>query len=273
MQRLFGAAFGLALIWLAASAGTAGAGSVPLPRSIAAIGDSITQAYDVCCWYGNHPSNSWSTGGASWDGVKSHYERILAVKPGIAGHKYNDAVSGARMGDAPVQAKAAVSQGARYVTILMGANDLCTSSIGTMTPADTFASEFRSTLSILEAGLPSSSHIFVSSIPDVYRLWQLFHANSIATAVWSTAHICQSMLSSQNTDADRRLVRDREDAFNEVLNKECGVDSNCRFDGNAVFQTQFSSSDVSKLDYFHPSLAGQRLLAQVTWDASWWPSV
>lgn len=35
-----------------------------LPSSIAAIGDSITQAMDACCWYGNHPANSWSTGGS-----------------------------------------------------------------------------------------------------------------------------------------------------------------------------------------------------------------
>jgi hypothetical protein len=34
----------------------------PLPASMAAIGDSITRAYDVCCYYGDHPGQSWSTG-------------------------------------------------------------------------------------------------------------------------------------------------------------------------------------------------------------------
>jgi hypothetical protein len=48
----------------------------PLPSSMAAIGDSITRAYDVCCSYGDHPVQSWSTGSTSYDGIASHYERI-----------------------------------------------------------------------------------------------------------------------------------------------------------------------------------------------------
>src|SRR5215218_8644101 len=109
------------------------AASPPLPSSMAAIGDSITRAYDVCCSYGDHPGQSWSTGSTSYDGIASHYERIKQLTPAIAGHGYNDAVSGAKMAAAPTQAGQAASQGARYVTILMGANDLCTSSVSTMT--------------------------------------------------------------------------------------------------------------------------------------------
>jgi lysophospholipase L1-like esterase len=122
------------VVGLTLTAGPSGAATPALPNSMAAIGDSITQAFDACCWYGNHPANSWSTGWAGWDGVRSHYERILAHKPAISGHNYNDAVSGARMSDAPGQAALAVSQGAKYVTILMGANDVCTSSRSTAHP-------------------------------------------------------------------------------------------------------------------------------------------
>ena len=45
----------------------------------------------------------------------------------IKGHANNDSVAGATMADAPAQAASAVSQGAQYVPILMGANDVCTS--------------------------------------------------------------------------------------------------------------------------------------------------
>jgi hypothetical protein len=55
--------------------------------------------------------------------VQSHYERIRASKPVISGQVYNDAESGATMADALGQAGVAVSQGARYVTILMGARE------------------------------------------------------------------------------------------------------------------------------------------------------
>src|SRR5215210_2894636 len=106
--------------------------SPPLPGSIAGIGDSITRATDVCCWYGDHPAQSWSTGGGAFDGIRSHYERLVALNPGIYGHNYNDSRAGAKMRDAEGQAQAAVAQQAAYVTILMGANDVCTSSPSTM---------------------------------------------------------------------------------------------------------------------------------------------
>jgi lysophospholipase L1-like esterase len=261
----------LSIVLVAATSGAAAAANPPpLPSSMAAIGDSITQAADVCCWYGDHPANSWSTGDAGWDGVRSHYERIRALKPTIAGHQYNDAVSGAKMSDAPAQASRAVEQRAKYVTILMGANDLCTSSTATMTPVDTFRAQFQQTLAILNSGLPARSHIFVASIPNVYHLWEIYHGDFIAEWVWSTAHICQSLLSTSNTDADRQAVRDREAEFNAVLAQECGRYAKCRFDGNAVFNYSFSRGQVSLLDYFHPSLSGQATLADVTWRASWW---
>ena len=150
-MRKWISALAVAAMWVVAGPGVGPAAAAPpLPGSMAAIGDSITQAFDVCCWYGNHPANSWSTGGAGWDGVSSHYERIRATNPAVVA--YNDAVSGARMRDAPGQATRAVGQGARYVTILMGANDLCTSSTAAMTSVDTFRSQFRQTLATLNSG-------------------------------------------------------------------------------------------------------------------------
>ena len=259
------AALVVAFVVAGPAVGTAAA--APLPSSMASIGDSITQAFDACCWYGNHPANSWSTGGASWDGVASHYERIRAANPSVVG--YNDAMSGARMSDAAGQATRAVSQGARYVTILMGANDLCTSSTSTMTSVDTFRLQFRQTLATLRTGLPNA-RIFVASVPNVYHLWELYRYDLVARSVWAAAGICQSLLSLSNTSTQRSAVRTRNVEFNTVLAQECAAYANCKFDGNAVYNFSFSSGQVSGLDYFHPSLSGQAALASVTWAASWW---
>src|SRR5215218_3743913 len=259
------------LVGLFATAPVASA-APSLPRTIAGIGDSITRAADVCCWYGDHPAQSWSTGGGAFDGISSHYERILALKPSIYGHNYNDAKSGAKMRDAAGQAQTAVSQRARYVTLLMGANDLCTSSATTMTSVSDFQAQFASAMSILAAGLPAGAHIFVSSIPDIYQLWRLYHTNLTAQLVWASAGICQSMLSLANSEADRQAVVTREEALNQVLAQVCAQYAFCRFDGGATYNYQFSASDVSKLDYFHPSLAGQAKLASLTWTHSWWGS-
>jgi lysophospholipase L1-like esterase len=244
-----------------------------LPSRMAAIGDSITRAADVCCWYGDHPSDSWSTGGNLIDGVLSHYERILAASPAIYGNHWNDAVSGAKMSDGPRQASQAVSQAAQYVTILMGANDLCKSSPSTMTSVDQFRSEFQQTIQTLESGLPQGAHIFVSSIPNLYQLWQILHTDSLARFTWSTFGICQSMLSPNRTEAGRQRVLAREEQFNDVLAQVCGAFANCRFDAYAVFNFQFTTSMVSKLDYFHPSLNGQAALAALTWSRSWWETL
>ena len=259
----------LGLMFVPPTAGQA-APTPPIPKSMAAIGDSMTQAANVCCWYGDHPANSWSTGGAGWDGVLSHYERIRALEPAIAGNNYNDSVSGARMDDGPDQARRAVEQGARYVTILLGANDVCTSSPGNMTSVETFRSYYQQTLQMLFQGLHRRAHVFVASIPDVYQLWAIYHGDAVAEFVWDIANICQSLLSPARTDADRQLVRDRNIAFNQVLQEECAKYARCLFDGNAVFDYQFARADVSRLDYFHPSLTGQAHLAEVTWNAGYW---
>src|SRR5215216_6255218 len=243
----------------------------PLPASMAAIGDSITRAYDVCCSYGDHPGQSWSTGYTSYDGISSHYERIRQLNSAITGHGYNDAVTGAKMAQASTQAGQAVSQDARYVTILLGANDLCTSSVSTMTSSDSFRDSFRQAMTAL-LGQNQDRYVFVSSIPNIYQLWQVLHTNSTARWVWANFHICQSMLAATNTDTQRQQVKTREAAFNQILAEECAKYPRCRWDNWAVYNFQFSASQVSTLDFFHPSLSGQAALAKITWAKSWWPS-
>jgi lysophospholipase L1-like esterase len=149
----------------------------PLPDSMAAIGDSITQAVDVCCFFGNWPGHSWSTGNAPLDGIASHYERIRARNPAIRGHRWNNAASGAQMADAPGQARTTVGQGAQYVTILMGANDLCGWD-GTLTPTATFRAQFAETLDILR------TYNFAFTRPMVSKL-DYFHPSLCGQATLS----------------------------------------------------------------------------------------
>ena len=252
----------------AAPASLAALAAPPLPDSIAAIGDSITQAVDVCCFYGNWPSQSWSTGFVPLDGIASHYERVRALNPRVRGNRWNNAVAGAQMADAPAQARATVRQGAEYVTILMGANDLCGSE-GTLTPTATFRAQFTKTMAILRTGLPAS-RVFVASIPNLYQLWSVLRADPVAQAVWQAAGICPSMRSLLSSPAGRRAFVERQRKLNEVLRDVCASWSRCRFDNYLTYNYDFTRSLVSKLDYFHPSRSGQATLASLTWNASWW---
>jgi lysophospholipase L1-like esterase len=251
-------ALGIALVLILAGTATPASAAPPLPDSMAAIGDSITQAVDVCCFFGTWPGHSWSTGNAPLDGIASHYERIRARNPA------------AQMADAPAQARRTVDQGAQYVTILMGANDLCGWD-GTLTPTATFRAQFTETLDILQAGLPDT-HVFVSSIPNLHQLWSVLRTNPVAQVVWQAAGICPSMLNFFNSPADRQAVIDRERELNHVLDQVCATRSNCRFDDYLTYNYDFTPAMVSKLDRFHPSLTGQSTLAALTWNASWWGS-
>lgn len=262
----------LPLLFFFAIAAAQPAAAASYPKSMAALGDSISRAADVCCWYGDHPAQSWSTGNGAYDGIQSHYERLLSLRPAIKGSNFNDAKSGAQARDLPKQAETAVSQGAEYVTILVGANDLCTSSASTMTPVADFTAYIDQSLAKLNQMSPRP-RVFVSSIPNIYQLWNVLHTSSVAQWVWSSANICQSMLSTSNTEEQRQLVVQREEAFNRALETACGKYSQiCRWDNRAVYSYSFSTSDVSVLDYFHPSLKGQATLAGITWRASYWGS-
>jgi hypothetical protein len=140
-----------------------------------------------------------------------------------------------------------------------------------MTSPETFRAYFSQAMATLLAP-GQDRYVFVSSIPNIYQLWQVLHGNSLARTVWAAANICQSMLGVTRTEAQRQQVVDREKAFNQILAEVCASYSRCRWDNKAVYNYQFSASQVSSLDFFHPSLSGQAALARVTWGASWWSS-
>jgi hypothetical protein len=170
------------------------------------------------------------------------------------------------------QATTVVAQGVEYVTILMGANDVCTSSVSTMTPPATLKGQLATALQTLSSGLPNA-RIYVVSIPNVYRLWEILHTNFGAVLTWSIGGICQSLLANPTSTAAadvarRRQVYDRTVADNAAIAGVCAMFIHCRFDGNAAFKLQFVPSDVSTRDYFHPSVSGQAKAAAATWVAT-----
>jgi lysophospholipase L1-like esterase len=238
------------------------------PISMAALGDSITRAYNTGTLpFSDAPRNSWSTGTRS--SSQTHYLRILDAEPAIFERNFNDAVSGAKMADLASQVTTVNERQVAYVTILMGANDVCARSVDGMTSVDGFRSQFEEAMAALTAGSPRA-RILVASIPNVYRLWIILKDNRLARATWSAFDICQSLLEDpHSTDVDdvtrRRTVRQRTIAFNAVLDQVCALYIHCRFDDGAVFDDQFTSNDVSRLDYFHPSTEGQKRLARITW--------
>jgi lysophospholipase L1-like esterase len=256
---------------------TPAAAADPFPSSMASTGDSITRGFNACGFYVDCPSRSFSTGTDA--GVNSHYRRILAANPAVSGRNFNDAESGATAADLPGQIDLAVGQGVDYVTVLIGANDACAGSEAGMTPVATYRGHIDTALARLKAGRPGA-RVFVMSIPDLKRLWEVGKGNFLARSAWSLLGICQSMLanptSTSAADSARRdRVRQRVADYNAQLAAACAAyGSLCKYDGGAIFNYRFALSQVSGWDYFHPDTDGQTALAAASWAAgfAWTPA-
>ena len=261
----------LSLLLTFGGAGTSLAESepTPAPSTMAALGDSITRAFHSNCGLLNDcPENSWSTGSA----VDSHAVRLGGLT-GSAVRTDNLAVTGAVAADLATQASG-IAPDTDYVTVLVGANDACTDTVAQMTPVADFRLDIETALGTI-AGVAPNADVYVVSIPDIYRLWEVGSASGSARFTWWLYGICQSMLesprSTQRADVERRqTVRQRVIDFNAALSAECAeYTGSCHYDGGVVFGYPFVLSQLSTIDYFHPNVAGQQVLAGVSWDAGY----
>jgi lysophospholipase L1-like esterase len=249
--------------------------------SLDALGDSITRGYDSqgtgCGTLADCPANSWATG--TNVGVNSYYTRLKALNPSVllaqpvktSTTGGNDAVTGAKMGDLAGQAKNAVNapNTPDQVMILMGANDVCTSTEASMTSVASFRASYKSGLETLSKGIPNA-RIDVSSIPNIFNLWSVLHTSGSAQLVWGLAKICQSMLAKPTSEAaadkERRAkVQIRNEEFNTVLSEVCAEFIHCQYDKGAAFAIKFAAGNVGTVDYFHPNTSGQAIAAESAW--------
>jgi lysophospholipase L1-like esterase len=300
------AAIFVVTLLLALALWAAPASAVAPPEVMAALGDSITRAFNTeiappTCPTGpslDCPKNSWSTG--TNPAVDSQFQRIEAIDPGRNPVAFNDSRSGASAVDLPGQAQTAASQDPDYVTVQIGANDACRSTIAQQTPTATFRDQVQAALDALVEGDPKV-YIQMLSIPDINKLHTLFTSPPDPNALtrWSVFNVCQALLanplSTEQADVDRRAAfRAQVIAYNGALAEVCAEFKRCLFDNNAVFNSSFTAADVatvtntgglnifpfnvipvfgggfsnSTADYFHPSLQGQHSLAEISWTAT-----
>ncbi|GAB2600492.1 SGNH/GDSL hydrolase family protein [Streptomyces capparidis] len=243
------------------------------PRSLAAVGDSITRGFDACRLLSDCPEVSWVTGSdARVDSLASRLlPKAAAGSSGpAAGGSWNLARSGARMADLPGQVRAAAAKDPDLVVILIGANDACRATPEAMTPVDDFRADFEESLATVRRELPEA-RIVVGSVPDLEQLWRVGRESPTARQVWRLG-ICPSMLAdAESTDpADERrraAVTERVERYNEVLQTSCEEVPGCVHDGGAVHEYRFTEEQLSPWDWFHPSVEGQAELARVLYEA------
>ena len=121
----------------------------------------------------------------------------------------------------------------------------------------------------------------MASIPNLRTCTTVNKGSSSARFTWSLLGICQSMLANPTSieQADIDAARRGADAGQRVQRgssqQACGRYAGlCRYDGGAVVRrTTFTKAHISTRDYFHPSLAGQALLADARGPQTQWALV
>lgn len=235
------------------------------PRSVAAVGDSITRGFDACGILADCPAVSWATG--SDVTVNSVALRLLGPA-GVGTRSWNLAVSGADAADLPGQMAEAAARRPDLVTVMVGANDACADTVDRMTPVHAFRASVEKSMKVLRTTAPRTQ-VYVSSVPDLMRLWETGRDDPLGRGIWELG-ICATMLGDAGNDGPaaqqrRETVHQRVVAYNAVLEDVCAEDERCRWDDGEVFGFRFGKQQLSRWDWFHPSRDGQRRLAEIAY--------
>ena len=154
---------------------------------------------------------------------------------------------------------------------LLGGNSACAPPVEELPPAAESEAGLTALFGRLNAEAPGAT-ILVLSIPDLHHLWEIGRANAQAVQAWNSSPSCSNLLGAADDDsaeaeARRDAVAARVDEFNAAIVRACSAAQQCIDDGGAVFAYDFSGEEISGIDFFHPSIAGQRAIAAIAWDA------
>lgn len=235
--------------------------------TIGAFGDSMTLGVNACGEPGRCTAASWATGDDP--AVGSIAMRIGAATGGVP-ETVNAAKDGGTVADAVARVDEVIAAQPELVLVLLGGNDVCDADVDGMTSVDDFRASYTALLTALHDGLPDA-RVLALSIPDLYRLWEVGRDDEGTRQVWDSSPSCSNLLGdAAATDAASTERRDavaaRTEEFNAVIAEVCAADSACTSDGGAVFAYEFSPAEISSIDHFHPSVAGQQVLAEIAWN-------
>lgn len=220
------------------------------PRSIAALGDSISAEAATTQPGEPNLANSWATG--TNPKVRSIYLR-LRQRNGARVRAFNGAEPGATMDELAYFAER-IPKNVDLVTVEMGTNDACGDP---PTSAADFRSQLAGGLRAIAARAPNA-RVVVVSIFDHLAVWD-------AVKMVTRARLYRSRCLSATTANGRRTLRKTIRVLNHELAVVCGRHPRCHYDGGAAYRIRWSRADVSSIDYFHPSIAGQRKIADAVW--------
>lgn len=268
-----------------------------LPRQNArSFGSSLTLFFNILFAAGGRlfskdkfygieaPSLSWATGLDDQNRVISHARRLRYLNPRLK--IYNAAVSGAESDLVDSSEVYKLNKWSRktfkkeypdYVTLLIGPNDVCAKMSERMTSDSDFYNRVNDAIRKIVDGNPNSK-VLISAIPNIAALRDIakdapaFNNPGMNTClkVWKKIAFCENV----QLNDDRREEFEKVEAFNKIL-KDIAFEQNQRVGGDrvrlseSIYRYRFTPDDLA-LDCFHPNYMAQNLLADLTFEESWW---
>lgn len=236
----------------------------------------------------NKETLSWASGNR----INSHFTKLRRLlegdTPSLKLSVQNFAIPGAVANGVPNQAKElakAMSSGQyaslHYVTLLIGANDACSSETEGGTPNEKMIEELKLTFRIL-SGIQQKEpiRVLLSSIPNIPMLGRPEISN-LKTVLNLTCHYlrgtilrpCNPLVEWESPEELKRkinYVREK----NELL-RAAAQEANREYPGlnvhfsEALFAQNISAS-ILAADCFHPNSEGQEEISRVLWEEQPW---
>lgn len=244
-----------------------GAGSVGADNSFyfVSVGDSITSGFNTK-YIGDIANRkySWSTGDSRR--VASHFNKLKELLLTQTIDRKNVAKSRSTSFDLAKQLNKVNFPRIDYMTVLIGANDVCDWGIDHRNDLARFKDNVSEIITTV-IGQNEQVKIIIPAVPDMYHLYQI--GKERCQFKWNMFGVCPKLLHSRRTTAERQDFRARLIDANQVL-AELAADhiDNVKYVGE-LFDFRFSIEHTSSIDCFHPSVSGQGVLADITWDHGW----
>ena len=229
------------------------------------LGDSISTGFNAGS-FGNNKKYSWATG---YDGenVKSHlwHLRELFLEKEI--YAQNLAIPGSQSNKLKKQLEKIKDLKVDYATIMVGSNDICNWKKDYQKEITHFKNNLKDTVDILIEQSPEIK-ILMLPIPDLYHLWKVSPKKRCQWR-WNFFRLCTPLLHSKRTDEERLAFKKRIHKINDhIENLSFNYPDNLLFISE-LEKFKFQKEHISQRDCFHPSVAGQDLLARFTWQKGW----
>ncbi len=232
---------------------------------IVSMGDSITAGFNTR-WPGDfhNARYNWSTGSSKR--VDSHFKKLKKITSKDV-RATNVAKSRATSHELALQWRRIETPTIDYLTLLIGANDVCSWTDEYTEDKHRFRDNVRNIIDKAIA-VNTDVQILLAAIPNMYHLYE--QGKNSCGVRWDYFEACPSLLSSRRTDAQRLAFQERLLAANETLAAIAShYRANVKFIGE-VFAFEFTMQHVSRIDCFHPSIRGQNTLARITWENGWY---